>query len=142
MSLTIDVLNRLLHDTVNSVVQYAEISAPYVPEGFGEQAAILQSVADEEKTLANETVDLIVSRDGVPQVATFPYWNVDLNYLDIRFMAKFAMEVQEKTIRRIEEELKLVEDDPEAHGLLRRALEQKRDQLTRLAAVKGDYGDA
>ena len=32
-SSTIDVLNRLLHDTVNSVVQYAEIAAPYVPAG-------------------------------------------------------------------------------------------------------------
>ena len=39
-----DVLNRLLHDTVNSVVQYAEISAPYVPPDFAEQEAAVQRV--------------------------------------------------------------------------------------------------
>ncbi|MHC4848009.1 MAG: ferritin-like domain-containing protein, partial [Planctomycetota bacterium] len=68
MSNTINVLNRLLHDTVNSVIQYAEISAPYIPKGFDEQAATLQSIADEEKALANEVVALIGLRDGVPQV--------------------------------------------------------------------------
>jgi len=141
MSAAITALNRLLHDTVNSVVQYAEISAPYIPENFDEQAAAMQAIADEEKALANETVDLITRRDGVPQVGIFPYWNVDLNYLDIRWMAKFAGEHQAKAIGRIEKELEAVADDPEVAGFLRRALEQKKDHLERLSSIQGDYGN-
>ena len=142
MSVSVDVLNRLLHDTVNSVVQYAEISAPYIPAGFDEEAALISSVSDEEKILANEVVALIIERDGVPKVGVFPYWNVDLNYLDIRFMAKFAVGEQQKAIGRVEGELPLVQDDPEVHGFLRRALELKKSQLERLTQVSGDYGES
>ena len=142
MSNTINVLNRLLHDTVNSVIQYAEISAPYIPKGFDEQAATLQSIADEEKALANEVVALIALRDGVPQVGVFDYWNVDLNYLDLRWMAKFAMEHQAKSIERLESQLGAAADDPEVSSFLRRALEQKKDHLKKLESVKGDYGNS
>ncbi|MHC4410516.1 MAG: ferritin-like domain-containing protein [Planctomycetota bacterium] len=142
MSNTINVLNRLLHDTVNSVIQYAEISAPYIPKGFDEQAATLQSIADEEKALANEVVALIGLRDGVPQVGIFDYWNVDLNYLDLRWMAGFAMEHQAKSIERLESQLGAAADDPEVSSFLRRALEQKKDHLKKLESVKGDYGNS
>lgn len=136
----VDVLNRLLHDTVNSVVQYADISAPHVPKGYDEQVAELRTIADEEKALAHDLVELISSRAGVPQVGVFPYWNVDLNYLDLRFMAKFAREHQEASIARLEAELAKTQDDPEVHSFLRKALEQKKDHLGRLETVAGDYG--
>ena len=136
---TVDVLNRLLHDTVNSVVQYAEISAPYVPPNFDEQLAVVNSVSDDEKVLAHEIADLLAARDAVPQVGVFPFWNVDLNYLDLRFMAKFATLEQAKTIARIEQELPLVSSDPEVHALVKRALEQKREHLSALQGVAGDY---
>jgi len=142
MNNSINVLNRLLHDTVNSVIQYAEISAPYIPKGFDEQAATLQSIADEEKELANAAVALIALRDGVPQVGIFDYWNVDLNYLDLRWMAKFAMEHQAKSIERLESQLDAVADDPEVSSFLRRALDQKKDHLDKLDSVKGDYGNS
>ena len=135
----VDVLNRLLHDTVNSVVQYAEIADPYVPPNFDEEAAAVNGVSDDEKALAHEIADLLAARDGVPQVGVFPFWNVDLNYLDLRFMAKFAAQQQEKTIARIEKELALVSDDPEVHALVKRALEQKREHLVTLQGVAGDY---
>jgi len=141
MSHAVDVLNRVLDDTVNSVVQYAEIGAPYVPEGFHEQAQAMQAMADEEKALANEIVELIGRRDGVPQVGIFPYWNVDLNYLDLRFMAKFAVEHQEQAIARLEKRLEKLQDDPEVANFLRRALEQKKAHLDKLVEIQGDYGE-
>ena len=136
----VDALNRLLHDTVNSVIQYADISAPHVPKGYDDQVAELRKIADEEKVLANDLVDLIGRCEGVPQVGVFPYWNVDLNYLDLRFMAKFAREHQEASIARLEAELAGMQDDPEVHSFLKRALAQKIDHLARLAGVAGDYG--
>ena len=135
----VDVLNRLLHDTVNSVVQYAEIADPYVPPNFDEQSAAFNGVSDEEKAFAHEVANLLAARDGVPQVGVFPFWNVDLNYLDLRFLAKFAAQQQAKTIARIEQELALVSDDPEVLSLVKRALEQKKEHLTTLQGVAGDY---
>ena len=135
----IDVLNRLLHDTVNSVVQYAEIAEPYVPPDFEEQQATVERVSNEEKTLATEIVELLGARDGVPKVGVFPFWNVDLNYLDLRYLAKFAAEYQEKTVARVEGELDLVSDDPQIHAFVKNALAQKREHLEALRSVAGDY---
>jgi len=136
---TLDILNRLLDGTVNSVVQYAEIGAPYVPDGSDELMQEFQRIGDEEKNLANETVALIQSRDGVPSVGVFRFWNVDLNYLDIRFMAKFAVQHEGLLIADLEAALDSLANDPEAHGLVRRAIEQKRGHLTKLAEIAGDY---
>ena len=135
----IDVLNRLLHDTVNSVVQYAEIAAPYVPPDFDAQLAEFNRVSDEEKALANECAALLDTRDGVPTVGIFPFWNVDLNYLDLRFLAKFAAQHQEKVIAHMERELDLVNDDPEVLAFVKIALEQKKEHLSALLEVAGDY---
>lgn len=138
-SKTLDVLNRLLDGTVNSIVQYAEIGAPYIPDNFDDQKREFDRIANEEKTLATELVDLIQSRDGVPTVGVFPYWNVDLNYLDLRFMAKFAAERDGDLIGELEAELDSLSQDPEAHSLVRRALEQKREHLAKLAEIAGEY---
>ncbi len=138
-SKTLDVLNRLLDGTVNSIVQYAEIGAPYVPANFEEQKREIERIADEAKPLATELVDLIQRRDGVPTVGVFPYWNVDLNYLDLRFMAKFATEREAGLVDELEAELDSLSQDPEAHGLVRRALEQKRAHLAKLAEIAGEY---
>jgi len=134
-----DLLNRLLDGTVNSVVQYAQIGAPYVPEGFDDQMAEINRISNEEKQLAVELVDLIQSRDGVPSVGVFKYWNIDLNYLDIRFMAKFAVQQESDVVDQVEAALDSVAGDPEVHGLVRRALEQKRGHLEKLAEIAGDY---
>jgi len=136
---TLDVLNRLLDGTVNSVVQYAEIGAPYIPDGFDEQMQEFKRIGDDEKNLANETVAMIQSRDGVPAVGVFRFWNVDLNYLDIRFMAKFAVQHEGKLIADLEAALDSLTNDPEAHGLVRRAIEQKREHLTKLADIASAY---
>ena len=136
---SIDVLNRLLHDTVNSVVQYADISAPHVPKGMDEQAIDMQNIAGEEKALATEIANLVIKCDGVPTVGVFDYWNVDLNYLDLRFMAHFAVQHQDKAIARLEGEMDGVKDDPEVHAFLKKALAQKKDHRERLTAVAGDY---
>mgnify|MGYP003572735055 CR=1 FL=1 len=136
---TLDILNRLLDGTVNSVVQYAEIGAPFVPEGFDEQMDAFQRIADEEKNLANEVVAMIQDRDGVPTVGVFRFWNVDLNYLDIRFMAKFAVQHEGILIADLEAGLDSLTNDPEAHGVVRRAIEQKREHLVKLTEIASDY---
>ena len=36
----------------------------------------------------------------------------------------------------------MVADDPEVASFLRRAIDQKKEHLEKLATIKGDYGDA
>ena len=94
----VDILNRVLHNTVNSVVQYIGISSPFVPPGREQDLETIKSMQGEEAETAHEINALVSDLDGVPSVGVFPYWNVDLNYLDLGFLARFAARHQEKVI--------------------------------------------
>lgn len=131
----IDLVNRVLHATVNSVVQYIDIATPYVPPGYEEQRAEVQRMRDEEVRTATELTDLVNALDGTPTVGVFPYWNIDLNYLDLRFLARFAAEHQEKAVAELEQELPKLRDDPKLHGTMARILGEKRGHLETLREI-------
>jgi hypothetical protein len=122
-------LNTVLHATVNSVVQYIDIAMPYVPAACEGRMADLRRLRDEEAHAANEIVALVTELDGVPQVDVFPYWNVDLNYLDVRFLARFAVDHQRKVIADLEAGLPDVREDPRIFAALERILDEKRAHL-------------
>ena len=86
---------------------------------------------------AHEITDLMLSLDANPKVGIFDYWNVDLNYLDVRFMTRFAAAHQEKVIRDLEAALGAVRDDPASRTLLSRLLEEKREHLETLRDIGG-----
>jgi len=131
----VDILNRALHGTINSVLQYIDISAPFVPEGYEEKRARVTEMRNEEVETANKLVDLIAGLDGVPAVGVFPYWNVDLNYLDLRFMARFAAEHQEKVIAALEKDRDAAREDARLMQALNTILEQKRGHLAELRDI-------
>jgi len=133
----IDLLNRALHGTVNSVVQYIESAAPFVPPGYEEQHEAVLRMKDDEVETATALTALINELDGVPKVGVFPYWNVDLNYLDLRFLCRFAAQHHEKTIVALEQEVDEVRDDPRVHAALSAALEQKRAHVAALREIGG-----
>ena len=128
-------LNRVLHGTVNSVVQYIDIATPYVPPYCEAKMADLRRMRDEQAHSANELVALVGDLEGVPQVEAFPYWNVDLNYLDVRYLSRFAAEHETKAAAEIEESLAEVRDDPRIHGALSRILAEKRAHLATLKEI-------
>jgi len=129
------VLNRVLHGTVNSVVQYIDLATPYVPAFCEGRVAELRKMRDEQATTANEIVALVGELEGVPQVEVFPYWNVDLNYLDVRFLARFAAEHEAKFASELEAALPDLRDEPRVHGALARILAEKRAHLATLQAI-------
>jgi hypothetical protein len=131
----VGLLNRVLHGTVNSVVQYIDIATPYVPPYCEAKMPDLRRMRDEEARTANEVVALIGELDGVPQVGAFPYWNVDLNYLDVRFLARFAADHEAKSAAEIEESLPELRDDPRLFGILERVLGEKRAHLETLKSI-------
>ena len=136
MSAAADALNRVLHGTVNSVVQYITISEPYVPPGFDRMEEI-EAIRDAEVRQAHEITDVLLSLDVNPKVGIFDYWNVDLNYLDVRFMAKFAAQHQEKVVADLEASLEAVRDEGASYALLSRILEEKRGHLETLRDIGG-----
>ena len=132
---SVALLNRVLHGTINSVIQYIDVAAPYVPAGLEDCLAALRGMRDEEVVSANEIADLLAELDGVPRAGVFEYWNVDLNYLDVRFLARFAAQHQDKVIAEIEADVEGAGEDPRVAGLLTRLLEQKRRHRDALVAI-------
>ena len=133
----IDLLNLALHGTVNSVVQYIHISDPYVPPGAEGAMETIARLRDEEVHTAHEITEALAAIDGTPKVGVFPYWNVDLNYLDVRFMARFALDQQRKTIAALEGGRDGAREYPAVHALLGRIVEQKREHLVALEEIAG-----
>ena len=133
----IETLNDLLHATVNSVVQYIEVSTPYVPPGYEEQWKQVLALRDEEAQTAHDLTEAIANLDGVPKVGVFPYWNVDLNYLDLRFLARFAVKHLDAAIADAEGMVENVLDHARISGLLKTVLDQKRRHRALLAGIGG-----
>jgi hypothetical protein len=127
-------LNRVLHGTVNSVVQYLDIATPYVPPYCEDRMGELAAMREAEARTANEIVALLGELEGVPQADVFPYWNVDLNYLDVRYLARFAAEHEARVVAEIEEAMPRLRDDPRLHGAVERILGERRAHL---GALKG-----
>ncbi len=134
----IEQLNSALDGTVNSVVQYFAISAAYVPPGFEEQMETMERIRQEEAQMAHDLNDALHELDAAPRVGVFRYWNVDLNYLDARFMARFAARHQEEVVAALEEGLEGTRDHARVHRLLSEILDQKRAHLAQLREIAGE----
>jgi len=131
----VSLLNRVLHDTVNSIVQYIDNATPFVPSYCEGRVADLRRMRDEQAHTANEVVALVGDLEGVPQVGVFPYWNVDLNYLDVRVLARFAADQEARSVAELEESLPDMRDDPRLFGALERILAEKRAHLAALREI-------
>ncbi|MHC4549932.1 MAG: hypothetical protein ACYTEZ_14265 [Planctomycetota bacterium] len=133
-------LGRVLHDTVNSVIQYLDAATPYVPPGCVADVEQVQRMRDEERATAAALTDHITALDGVPRVGVFDYWNVDLNYLDFRFLARFAARHLDGVIAGLETSLGPVQDDPPLHALLSKILAEKRAHREALLVIANRPG--
>ena len=134
----IDLCNRALHGAVNSALQYMENSTPYIPVGAEEQWEEVLAVRDEEASLAREIHAIVGELDGVAKVGVFPYWNVDMNYLDLRWYCRFANRHNRAEIEWTEQVLPDVRADAKLHRLFTRLLEMRKTQDDVLASVGGE----
>lgn len=134
----IDLCNRALHGAVNSALQYMENSTPYVPVGAEEQWDAVLAARDEEAAVAREFHAVVGELDGVAKVGVFPYWNVDLNYLDLKWFCRFANRHNRSEIEWTEQVLPDVRADAKLHRLFTGLLEMRRKQEELLASVGGE----
>ena len=128
-------LNRILSGTVNSMIQYTAVSVPFVAPGCEPFVERMDKMRNEEIAQTNVLSQLINRFRGVPSTEAFPYWNIDLNYLDIRFMARFGAEHQERVIAEIEAGLAGIKSDPVAYTKVLGMLEEKRAHLLELRDI-------
>jgi len=136
----VDLCNRVLHSLVNSVVQYIDIAAPYVPPTCAGKMEALRRIRDEEVAAAHDLVALIGEMDGVPAVEAFPFWNVDLNYLDVRYLCRFAADQQKRMLGELEEYCEVARGDGRLRAVLDRLLAQRREHLAVLEDVASTPG--
>ena len=134
----LDLCNRALHGVVNSVLQYMETATPYVPEGAEEEWGRVLAARDAEAAVATEIHALVGELDGVAGVGVFPYWNVDLNYLDLRWFCRFANKHNLAELEWTERVLPDLRSDSKLHGLFTRLLMMRQGQAAVLAAVGGE----
>jgi len=134
----IDLCNRALHGAVNSALQYMENSTPYIPVGAEEQWDEVLAARDEEAAIAQEIHAIVGELDGVAKVGVFPYWNVDLNYLDLKWYCRFANRHNRAEIDWTEQVLPDVRADAKLHRLFTRLLEMRKKQDEVLASVGGE----
>ena len=130
-------LNRVLSATSNSLLQYLVVAAPYVPPGYEERFEEVKQMKDEEAQQVERIVALIEEGDGVPSVGIFPFWNVDLNYLDFVFLARFAAEKQGEILAGLERDLDNLRGDPDAFSAVGEILGEKRAHLDVLRSIAG-----
>lgn len=128
-------LNRILSGTVNSMVQYTAVSVPFVAPECEPFVERMEKMRNEEIAQTHVLTELISRLRGVPATEAFPYWNIDLNYLDIRFMARFGAEHQEKVIAEIEAGIAGIKSDPVAYTKVLGMLEEKRVHLDELRDI-------
>ena len=134
----LDLANRALHGVVNSVLQYMENATPFVPEGAEDDWAQVLAARDAEAAMAAEIHTLVGELDGVAKVGVFPYWNVDLNYLDLDWFCRFANQHNLTELERTERVLPDLRPDPKMHGLFSRLIVMRRGQAEVLARVGGE----
>ncbi len=130
-------LNRVLSATSNSLLQYLSVATPYVPPECEDQMEEVARLIDEEAQQVARIVDLIEERDGVPSAGIFPFWNVDLNYLDFRFLARFAEQKQGEIVDGLERDLDNLRGDPDAFTAVGEILKEKRAHLDVLRSIAG-----
>ena len=134
----LDLCNRALHGVVNSVLQYMETATPFVPEGAEDEWGQVLAARDAEAALAGEIHAAVGEMDGVASVGVFPYWNVDLNYLDLRWFCRFANQHNLSELAWTERVLPDLRTDPNLHGLFSRLIVMRRGQAEVLASVGGE----
>lgn len=130
-------LNRVLSATSNSLLQYLAVATPYVPPGYEERLEEVLQLREDEAAQVERIVALIEERDGVPSVGIFPFWNVDLNYLDFVFLARFAAEKQGAILDGLESDLDNLRGDPDAFSSVGEILAEKRAHLDVLRSIAG-----
>ncbi|MFQ5845097.1 MAG: hypothetical protein ACE5JG_08930 [Planctomycetota bacterium] len=130
-------LNRVLSATVNSLIQYIDVATPYVPPGSEQHLETIARLKREEAGQASRLVAVIERIDGVPAVGIFPFWNVDLNYLDLRFLVGFAARRQGEILEGLRAGLDRLRGDRDAYAEVSAVLEEKRLHLTVLRTIAG-----
>jgi hypothetical protein len=122
----IDALNQDLQRKANELFSYALDSTPYIPRGDEHILETFQRLIPIDRDNAKTLADAVRLLDGVPSPGCWDLGIADMNYLNIRFLAKQIMGELRETERQLESHLELAKDFPKARAALHGVLDDTR----------------
>ena len=125
-------LNRLFALQEFSLANYAVQAALYSGGDEAEDLAMIEKIADVQRTYASDIGRLLVERRIYPEIRGFPMSFTGLNYLGARYVAAEILKNQPELIEAIVGCLEDMYDDSEARALGRRVLTSEQENFGRL----------
>ena len=106
-------VNDALSREYNSVAEYVLHSSPYTTPEDAPALKVFEEIRDRQAATASWLTTRLREDFGAgPTLRAFEYWNVDLNYLSVPYLVRFAFEHYGKAVAGFEEALKEIGDDP------------------------------
>ena len=122
---------RLVNDALsreyNSVSEYVLHSSPYTVPADAAALKTFQEIRDRQAATASWlTTRLREDLGAGPTLRAFEYWDWDLNYLSVPYLARFAVEHYRKVTAEYDALLKDLGDDPVLKGVFTRLRDEHK----------------
>jgi hypothetical protein len=135
---TVSALNGVFNSRYHSLAHYVLDAGSFVPDRDRPLLDCIAGIADWDATQVETVSDLIESLDGIPQIEPVTPEVAELNYLSLRYLARFLVRALEEESARIETILPETRAHLAAHTTLRHTTETLRKQA---ASVRGILGE-
>jgi hypothetical protein len=124
----IDALNRALQRKANELFQYALESTPYVPRGDEHILDAFRRLIPIDRDNAKSLAEAVRMLHGIPSPGCWDLGVADMNYLEVRFLARHIIGELRETERLLQDSLKLAADFPKAKAVMHGVLDDTRFQ--------------
>lgn len=132
----IDTLNDLFTRAYYSAAGYVFESQPFGHRDDEEALGAIRDIRMQERNHARMLGQILESFDRVPEPGAFPYWDRDLNYLTVPYMARFvAMTLEHDLVRYDSAIAQLEKHMGLARAMLKAIRTEKAEALAELAPL-------
>jgi hypothetical protein len=130
-----DALNAAFSHKYHSMAQYILEAKPYVRSNDGAGMQEIESIAAEDRALADHLADVIERLDGIPQIGLFDPQVANLNYLSLDYLLGVLIRSLEDQLAQYEASLTQAQAVPLASQTLEELCAATRGRLERLRGI-------
>jgi uncharacterized protein (DUF305 family) len=138
----IDALNLDLQRKANDLFVYAKESTPYVPRGDEHFLKTFERLVPIDQDNAESLVAAIRMLEGVPSPGCWDLGIADMNYLNVRFLARMILDQLHATAKQLAAHLELAYDYPKIKAILHSVLDDTRFEIEQLEEALNRKGAA
>jgi len=128
----IDGLNDDLQRKANDLFRYVLESGSYIPKGDEHIMPLFERLARIETDNAESLAAAIRLLEGVPSPGVWDLGVADMNYLNVRFVAKQVIEQLEESVRRLERRLEQSENYPRVKAIVLSVFDDTKFQIDQI----------